>query len=93
MFYNIGYTNTEVIYWHSTVIAKVMLLYNTERQYDHGMTVNYHGKEFYNIGSWCQFHQYFRAAFSYESFLRGFYVLTIWVCNFLAKEFWHKSCS
>jgi hypothetical protein len=26
-----------------------------------------------------------RAAFSYESFLRSFYVLTIWVCNFLAK--------
>jgi hypothetical protein len=26
-----------------------------------------------------------RAAFSYESFLRSFYVLTSWVCNFLAK--------
>jgi len=34
-----------------------------------------------------------RAAFSYESFLRSFYVLTIWVCNFLAKGFWRKSCS
>jgi hypothetical protein len=34
-----------------------------------------------------------QAAFSYESFLRSFYVLTIWVFNFLAKGFWHKSCS
>ncbi len=34
-----------------------------------------------------------RAAFSYESFLCRFYVLTIWVCNFLAKGFWHKSFS
>ncbi len=32
-----------------------------------------------------------RAAFLYESFLRCFYVLTIWVCNFLAKGFWRKS--
>jgi hypothetical protein len=30
MLYNIGYTNTTVIYRHSTVITKVMLLYNTE---------------------------------------------------------------
>jgi hypothetical protein len=29
--------------------------------------------------------------FSYESFLRCFYVLTIWVCNFLAKGFLRKS--
>ncbi len=28
-----------------------MLLFNTERQYDHGMAVNYQGKKFYNIGS------------------------------------------
>ncbi len=28
-----------------------------------------------------------QAAFSYESFLRSFSVLTIWVCNFLAKGF------
>jgi len=48
--YNIGYTNTAVIYSHSTVITKVMLLYNTELRYDHGMVVNYHGKKFYNIG-------------------------------------------
>jgi hypothetical protein len=28
--YNIGYTNTVLIYRHSTVITKVRLLYNTE---------------------------------------------------------------
>ncbi len=44
-----------VIYCHSTVISKVMLLYNKEWWYDHGMAVNYHGKKFYNIGSRCQF--------------------------------------
>jgi hypothetical protein len=33
-----------------------------------------------------------QAAFSYQSFLRSLYVLTIWVCNFLVKGFWHKSC-
>jgi hypothetical protein len=54
MLYNIGYTNTAVIYCHSTVITKVMLLYNTEWQYDHGMVVNYHSKKFYNIGPWGQ---------------------------------------
>ncbi len=41
-----------VIYCHSTVITKVMLLYNTEWWYDHGKAVNYHGKKFYNIGPW-----------------------------------------
>jgi hypothetical protein len=34
-----------------------------------------------------------RAAFSYKSLLRSFYVVTIWVRNFLAKCFWRKSCS
>ncbi len=34
-----------------------------------------------------------QAAFSYESFLCSFYVLTIWVYNFLSKGFWRKSCS
>ncbi len=38
-----------VIYCHSTIITKVMLLYNTEWWYDHGMAVNYCGKKFYNI--------------------------------------------
>jgi len=35
--YNIRYTNTAVIYCHSTVITKVMLLYSTEWWCDHGM--------------------------------------------------------
>jgi hypothetical protein len=30
MLYNIGYTNTAVIYCHFAVITKVMLLYNTK---------------------------------------------------------------
>ncbi len=50
MLYNIGYTNTMEIYDHSTVITKVMLLYNTEWQYDHEMEVNYCSKKFFNIG-------------------------------------------
>jgi hypothetical protein len=53
MLYNIGYTNTMLIYCHSTVITKIMLLYNTEWQYDHGMAVNYRGKKFYNIWPMC----------------------------------------
>ncbi len=50
LLFNIGYTNTKVIYCHSTLITKVMLLYNTEWQYDHGMAVNYCSKKIYNIG-------------------------------------------
>jgi hypothetical protein len=48
-----------VIYCNSTVVTKVMLLYNTESWYGHGMVVNYRGKRFYNIGPrvdsrcWC----------------------------------------
>jgi hypothetical protein len=34
-----------------------------------------------------------QAAFSYQSSLCTFYVLTIWVCIFFAKGFWCKSCS
>ncbi len=52
-----------VIYLHSTVYTKVMLLYNTEWWYDHGMVVNYHGKKFYNIGPRCQLHQHFMSSF------------------------------
>ncbi len=51
MLYNIGHTNTTVIYCNSTVITKVMLLYNTEWWHDHEMAVNYCSKIFYNIGS------------------------------------------
>jgi len=32
-----------------------------------------------------------RAAFSYKSFWRSFYVLTIWVCNFWRKDFFAKT--
>jgi hypothetical protein len=38
--------STMVIYCHSTVISKVIYLYNTERWYYHGMVVNYCGKQF-----------------------------------------------
>ncbi len=50
MFYNIGYTNTMVIYCHSTVIAKGDLFYNTEWQNYLEMAVNYRRKQAYNIG-------------------------------------------
>ncbi len=36
---------------------------------------------------------FFDQLFRTKVFLRSFYVLTIWVCNFLAKGFWHKRCS
>ncbi len=42
-----------VIYYHFTIITQVMLLYNTERWYDDGIAVNYRGKKFYIIGTWC----------------------------------------
>ncbi len=32
-----------------------------------------------------------RAAFLYEHFLRSFYMLTIWFCNFLAQGFGAKA--
>jgi len=40
----------------------------------------------------CQFLQNFMSSFFIWKFLRSFYVLTIWVCDFLAKRFRHKSC-
>jgi len=27
-----------------------------------------------------------------NNFLRSFSLLTVWLCNFLAEEYWHKSC-
>jgi hypothetical protein len=39
-----------VIYRHSIVITKVMLLYNTEGWHDHGMAVNYCAKSFITLG-------------------------------------------
>ncbi len=43
---------TMVIYCHSMVFTIIIMFYNTEWQYDHGMVVNYRGKKFYNIGPW-----------------------------------------
>ncbi len=57
MLYNIGFTNTMVIYCHSMVIAEVLKLYKTEWQYYHEMAVNYHGKMFYNIGTRGLYHK------------------------------------
>jgi hypothetical protein len=50
-------------------------------------------KQFGRTTSGVNFTNILQAAFSYESFLCSFYVLTIWVCKFLAKGFWCKSCS
>ncbi len=52
MLYNFVYPNTKIIYCHSTLITKVILHYNTEWQYDHGMEVNYCRKKIYNNGPW-----------------------------------------
>ncbi len=57
MLYDIGYTNTTVIYHHCTVITKVMLLYSTESWHDHEMVVNYCGKSFITLGPGCQLYQ------------------------------------
>ncbi len=46
-----------VIYHHSTVITEVILLNNTEWEYDHEMAVNYCGKKFYNNGPWTQYYK------------------------------------
>ncbi len=46
-----------------------------------------------NFGMTVNFTNILQAAFSNQSSLLSFYVLTIWVCNFLAKGFWRKSCS
>jgi hypothetical protein len=40
------------------VNTKLIWLYNTERQYYHGMAVNYRGKKFYNIEPWRAFTAY-----------------------------------
>jgi len=41
---------TAVIYCHSMVFTLIIMFYNTEWWYDHGMAVNYRCKKFYNIG-------------------------------------------
>jgi len=45
--------------------------------------VDWPGANFTNI---------FQAAFSYEIVLRSFSLLTVWLCKFLSKEYWRKSC-
>ncbi len=46
-----------VIYCHSMVFTAIVMFYNTEWWYNHGMAVNYCGQKFYNIGpSWSQFY-------------------------------------
>ncbi len=57
-----------VIYCHSIVITKVMLLYNTKSWLDHGMLINYHGKKFYNIGPRGQCYKTFFCLFLLFSF-------------------------
>ncbi len=49
MLYNIGNTNTMVIYFHSMVITAVILFYNGKLQ----------GGEFYNSGPWDQYYKTF----------------------------------
>jgi len=34
-----------------------------------------------------------RAAFSCKRVLRSFSLITVWLCNFLEKEYWRKSYS
>ncbi len=33
-----------------------------------------------------------QAFFIRKCFLQSFSLFTVWICNFLAKEYWHKSC-
>jgi hypothetical protein len=44
-----------------------------------------------NFGMTVNFTYILQAAFSFQRSLRTFYVLTIWVCNFLAKGFCAKA--
>ncbi len=38
-----------------------------------------------------QFYHHFMQAFLYESALQSFSLITIWLCDFLAKGYWQKS--
>ncbi len=46
---------------------------------------------FFAVDTGVNFTNILRAAFSYESFLCSFYVLTMWVCNFWQKDFGTKA--
>jgi len=41
----------------------------------------------------CQFHQHFIHSFLYDSGWRSFSLITVWLYNFLEKEYWCKSSS
>ncbi len=40
----------------------------------------------------CQFHQHFTSRFSYKSVLQSFFLLSVWLCDFLLTEYRWKSC-
>ncbi len=40
-----------------------------------------------------QFHQRFTHNFFVQKCLRHFYLVTVWLWNFLAQKYWRKSCS
>jgi len=37
-----------------------------------------------------KFHQHFTSSFLYKSFLGSFSLHTVWLCNYLAKEYWRQ---
>ncbi len=41
----------------------------------------------------CQFTKILQATFLYETFCRSLTYVTFWLCYFLAKIYWHLSCS
>jgi len=43
------------------------------------------------VYSRCQFHQHFTQNISYQSVLLSFYLITVWLYNFFAKECWPKA--
>jgi len=40
------------------------------------------------MNPWCKFHQHLTKSFFIQ---KCFSLITVWLCNFLAKEFWCKS--
>jgi hypothetical protein len=76
---------TAAIYCHSMVFTVIIMFYNTEWQYDHGMAEKYSGKKFYNIGPRHQFYQQFICAFFTRMTKKPFWkTLSYEICkNFL----------
>jgi len=50
------------------------------------------GKKVMKLATGVNFTTILRAAFSNESLLKSFNVLTVWVCNVMSKGNWHKGC-